>query len=254
MKISKERLRTMSARLRYVFGLMIIAGALIAAPVVFAESGSGSGLQPTSTPANSSTSQKDSTATDDKSIDQPLSETEKTELKTRITQIKADLKIKLTDAESKKLKLKCQPAQAIVKTVEVRVATNVLARTKAYQELTGKLTDITTKLQAKGVDVTEFKQEQTVLQAKITTFSTDLAAGKQAIDDVRNVDCVSDPAAFEAALQTAQAARDKLIKDATDIRAYVTGTIKPTLEKIRAQLEAQEKSSETSSQQKEGAN
>ena len=244
----------MLKRLRYFIGLAIMAAALIAAPAVFAESGTGSSStgSPTSTPPTQPTT--NTQTTDNTSTDLPLTAAQKTELLTRLAKQKTDLKIKLTDAETSKLKLKCQPAQTVVKTVETRVNTNVETRTKAYQDANDKLTAIIAKLQSKGIDVTELKSELTVLQGKITVFNTDLTAAKQAMSDVRNVDCLSDPTAFEAALQTARTARDKVIKDASDIKTYVSSTIKPTLEKIRQQLAAQEKPTSTNTSQPGGSN
>lgn len=247
MKITGKLLLDMLKKIQYIFGLVVMAAALTAAPVVFAETSNGSTGDGGSTQPNTSTN-------DDKDINQPLTEAQKTELQTRLTKQKTDLKIKLTDVETKKLKLKCQPAQAVVKNVEARVHDNAPTRTKAYQDITDKLNGIIAKLQSKEIDVTELKAEMTVLQGKITTFNTDLAAAKQAMNDVRNVDCISDPAAFEAALQTARTARDKVVKDASDIKAYITSTIKPSLEKIRGQLEAQEKNANNGSQQHEGSN
>jgi chromosome segregation ATPase len=112
----------------------------------------------------------------------------------------------------------------------------VPTRTKDYEALSSNLNTMLEKLNAKNIDTTELKAELTAVQTKITTFSTDLTAYKQALSDAKNADCTTDPAAFKAALQTARTARDKVVKDAADIKAYVINTIKPTLQKIRTQL------------------
>ena len=57
------------------------------------------------------------------------------------------------------------------------------------------------------------------------------------------MDCVTDPTGFKASLETARTARQKVATDATDIRTYVTGTIKPTLAKLRQQLETSKQGS-----------
>jgi len=251
--MSRESITNTLKKLQYILGLGVIASVLIAAPAVFAESGTGNSSTGTATstppqqPSNSASS-------DSSNTDQPLTTAQKTELQNRLAKQQTDLKIKLTDAESKKLKLKCQPAQAVVKNVETKVETNVSTRTKAYQDVNDKLTAIIAKLQAKQIDTTELKSELTVLQGKVATFNTDLTAAKQAMSDARNVDCISDPTAFETALQTARTARDKVIKDAGDIKSYVTTTIKPSLEKVRQQLAAQEKNSNNDSSQQGGSN
>jgi hypothetical protein len=85
-----------------------------------------------------------------------------------------------------------------------------------------------------------------VLQAKITVFNTDLTTYKQALSDLKLVDCATDPAAFQAALLTARASHDTLVKDSGDIKTYVQGTVKPTLTAIKTTLEASEKTTKTS--------
>ena len=53
-------------------------------------------------------------------------------------------------------------------------------------------------LKAKGVDTTTLESQITELKAKITTYSTDLAAYKQSLTDLKAVDCKTDPDAFQA--------------------------------------------------------
>ncbi len=212
----------MKKRLQYIISLSLMAPLMVLAPVAIAHG---------------------QTSDSSSSTDQQLTDTEKAQLQSRLEKEKTDLKIKLGVAETALIKAKCTPAVSNIKSLSTRFLTNVPQRVKAYDNLSSHLDTLITKLNAKGVDTTELKQELTTLQAKITTFNTDEAAYKQALSDAKNVDCSTDPAAFKAALLTARTARDKVMKDIADIKAYVKDTIKPTLQKIRTQLASQEQSS-----------
>jgi len=211
----------MKKRLQYIIGLSLITPLMILAPVAI---------------AHGQTSDSSSSSGDQ------LTETEKTQLQTRVEKEKTDLKIKLGTAETALIKAKCTPAQSNIKSLSTRFLTNVPQRVKAYENLSSHLNTLIDKLKAKGVDTTEITQELTTLQAKITTYNTDVTTYKQALTDAKNVNCATDPAAFKAALQTARNDRDQVIKDIADIKTYVTGTVKPTLQKIRTTLASQEQS------------
>ncbi len=225
----------MKSRLRYV--IASIVATLVFVPVVaFAVEDENQTSETTTTTTTSETKTEDAAA-----------------LKDRLEKKKTELKIKLTNLEQEKIKTRCKAAQGVVTSLSEKVKNNGPNRTKAYTELVSRLTALIDRLKAKGVDVTELQQELAVLQTKIDTFNTDLAAYKQALSDLKNVDCSTDPTAFKAALEASRAARDKLIADAADIKAYVKDTIKPTLEKIRAELKAQETAAEPTSTS-EGSN
>ena len=154
----------------------------------------------------------------------------------RLAARKAALKTKLSAVQSDHLKNVCKSAQGKATSTDSKVKGLATSRTQVYANITSKLNDLVTKLQAKNVDVTQLKAEITSLQSQITTFNTDLATYKQDVSDLVAMDCASDPTAFQASLDTARAARDKVLQDSTAIKTYVDGTIKPTLQQIRAQL------------------
>ncbi len=156
----------------------------------------------------------------------------------RLEKFKTDYKVKLSALETANLKQKCKPAQTVVKSVQERVNSGSGNRTKAYGKITDHLSGLLVKLKAKGVDTTKLEQEINELKAKVAQHDTDLAAYKQAVSDLKLLDCATDPAAFKAALLAARADRDKVVKDVADIRAYLKDTIKPTLQAIRAALDA----------------
>lgn len=221
----------MKQKINYLLAVVLLSAAFVAAPVVRAQTNSG-----------------DSNDSSSESQDEP---TDKRSAKERIEEHKKELKEKLTEIEQQKIKTKCKTAQAALSSLHTRVNESVTTRTKAYQKLTDRLNKLVDKLKTAGVDITELEAEITALSAKIDTYKTDLANYRQALSDLKSIDCTTDPTAFKAALEAARAKRETLSKTVQDIRTYVKGTIKPTLVEIHSQLE-EKKESQTSDN--EGSN
>lgn len=187
----------------------------------------------TSTDNNTASSSDDSAT---------LTETEKTEMNARVEKQKAEFKVKLATAEKLKIELKCSAAQGLIGSVKGRIKGIETSRGEVYKNVVDHLTDLSAKLKAKNVDTTALDADIAVLKTKIATFNTDLAAYKQSVTDLVAISCKQDPAGFKAALLAARANLDKVKKDAEDVRAYVTGTIKPLLVQIRSQVEKDDSS------------
>jgi len=160
----------------------------------------------------------------------------KTDLKTRVEKRKTELKTKLTTAQKTRLQSKCKPSQAVLGTVKSRSLTAETKHGEVYGNSATKLTELSTKLKNKGADTTELDAAIVTLQGKITTFNTDLATYKEAINDLLEMDCAADPDGFKASLESARTAREAVRKDAADVRTYLKDTIKPLLATIRSQL------------------
>jgi hypothetical protein len=242
---NKGKLMRKIKNLQYALMSALALGTFVLAPVAVMAEGTNSG----------SGSTKSSTKTE--STAEPTeSPADLAERAARLTKAKTDLKIKLTDKDSLTIKTKCKPAQVLVRTVGDRVDEKVKDRATAYGELVDRLNGIVVKLKAKNVDTAELEKEITALKALLATFKTDLATYKTALADVKSVDCVTNPDQFKAALETARTANATVLKDAAAVKSYVKVTIKPTLEKIRKSLEAEEKakSSESSTNSTTGAN
>lgn len=184
-----------------------------ATPLVFAVEG-------TTTTTNTTTS-TDSTKT----------------LAQRIADRKAALKTKLTNTEKTRIVAKCVASQGVVGNVKGKLQSTENARIKAYTAVETNLNELSTKLKDKGVDTTELNTNLVALKAKIDTFNTDLAAYKQDVSDLKDVDCKADPEGFKASLEAARTALTTVSKDGLDIRTYLTDTIKPLLKTIRTQLD-----------------
>ncbi len=178
-------------------------------------------------PTSSSDSAQTTTTNDDSS---------KKTLEQRTAEYKANFKQTLTKAQQTAVKTKCKAAQGLTSSLSGRIKGIETSRAEVYKNVTDHLSSLQIKLQNKDVDTTELQAEIAALQTKISTYKTDLAAYKQSVADLSAMDCASDPAAFKSALEAARAARTKVVADTTDIRTYITGTIKPTLTKIHDSL------------------
>lgn len=165
-----------------------------------------------------------------------LTEAQKKELQTRIQKRIADQKVKLTAAQQNRLATKCVSAQGALSSAGQRMDTVKAKRTEVYNNIIAKLTGLTTKLKAQNVDTTALESHIKVLQTKIDTYNTDLAAYKQAVSDMTAMDCSKDPTAFQASLEAARTALAKVRTDAAAVSEYVKNTIKPTLVEIRQKL------------------
>lgn len=172
-----------------------------------------------------------------------------TTLKQRIEARKAEFKVKLQAVEKARIMAKCAGAQGIITSVQNRSASAEKARTNVYNKLSDKLSSLITKLKAANVDTTELESELSGLQAKIKTFNTDMTTYKQAVSDLKDMDCKADPDAFKASLDDARKLREQLKTDATAIRTYVKDAIKPTLQTIRQDLAAKKDTSSEGSDQ-----
>ncbi len=164
------------------------------------------------------------------------------ELLRRLTDRKTSLKTKLTTAEQSRIKLKCVPSQTgSIKSLSGRIKGIETSRRQTHKNLLSRLDKLVEKLKVKNVDTTELEAEIVVLKTKIATFDADLVLYKQAITDLKSMDCVADPVSFKASLETARTLKQTVATDSESIKSYVNDTIKPTLKIIRTALETAEK-------------
>ena len=160
----------------------------------------------------------------------------------RLTDRKTSLKTKLTTAEQTRVKSKCVPSQTgSLKLLSGRIKGIETSRKETHKNLLSRLDKLIEKLKVKNVDTTELEAEIVVLKTKIATFDADLVLYKQAITDLKSMDCVADPVSFKASLETARTLKQTVATDSESIKSYVNDTIKPTLKIIRTALETAEK-------------
>lgn len=161
-----------------------------------------------------------------------------TALQQRVTTYKASLGRTVAASEQAKIKLRCSVAQANTKNLATRLSTVQKNRAAGYDKILSILNTLSTNLDKQAFETTALQENITALQTKVDTYKTTMNTYQQAVTDASVVDCAADPTAFIAALQTARTAHDAVMTQITDIRAYVTNTIKPTLQVIRTQIES----------------
>lgn len=220
----------MKSRIKLAISTGLLAPLFVVAPAFALDNTTAT--QPTSV---QSTSEQDAQTT----------ATKKQEMQDRLQKRKDELKLKLTVVEQKRLQARCKGSQGSLKSVGGRITGIETSRTQVYGNLVDRLTKLQAKLDAKGADSAELKTEIATLQTKIDTFKTDFATYKTAVSDLSEMDCVTDPTAFKASLETARTTLKKVQDDSKDIKAYVNDTIKPTLKKIRATLDGGDKPAAT---------
>lgn len=148
------------------------------------------------------------------------------------------LKEDLSTSVQQRIKLRCLAVQTNLKAVDARVQNIQTKRGTAYDNILARLNELVANLKNQAFDTTTLEQNVVELTAKVDTYKASMKEYSQAIDDLTVIDCAQDPTSFKAALEVARTNHQKLITSVGDIRTYVTNTIKPQLQAIRAQLEA----------------
>lgn len=158
------------------------------------------------------------------------------ELKARLDARKAALKTRLDATKQARIKLRCKASQSSISNIRGRIKGLETSRTNVYENLLSRLEKLNDRLKANDVDTAALETQLNELHTLIDTFNTDLAAYKLVVGDLADMDCATDPTAFQASLETARTARAKVAESAKAVRTYLTETIKPTLKDLKAQF------------------
>ena len=156
----------------------------------------------------------------------------------RIKAYKAELVEEIKKGEQDKIRLRCSVAQANAKILATRLASVQKKRGEAYDKILGDLNVLLGKLEKQAYETTALKENITTLQTKVDTYKTGMNNYYLAVNDLATIDCPTDPVAFAAALQASRKAHQAVQPQMTDIRAYITNTVKPTLVQVREQIAA----------------
>ncbi len=165
-------------------------------------------------------------------------------LQERVEKYKAGLSEQPSSSELDRLKLRCSVAQTALKNTQTRVATVQEKRVNAYAGVNEAVTELIAALDSANIDATDLKTQTAVLKEKTDAFATELVAYKQAVDDSAELDCATDPLALRAAIQEGRNRLTTLISSATDITQHVNNLLKPSLQKIKADLQVQQNAAE----------
>lgn len=153
----------------------------------------------------------------------------------RVSAYKKKLTVAVAEATKQKILGKCVAAQGVVKVYAKGYMTSVEARTKRYTDIVADLKALGSALAAKGVDVKVLNTDITNLQTKIDAFTAADKTYQQDVADLQALDCKADPTAFQAALTVARTDHAAVLQAVTDVKTYLTGTIKPVLGALKAE-------------------
>lgn len=165
-----------------------------------------------------------------------LTDTETT-LEERVNTRKNARSLRLSAAQQARLRSRCQAAQGLLTAYEARVKTLERNRVNAYDKIHDHLTSLLERLNGQ-VDTAELTAAIENLEAQVTAFQQHLNDYHQVITDLAAMDCTADPTGFRASLDTAKEQRSDLLSESAVIRTYIQDTLRPILQDIKAELQA----------------
>lgn len=226
-------------KLKLIFGSGLVVPMLTLSPVmVLAQSGTDSRTETTTTESSD-----ESTA--------PVTAEEAAkklaDMKKRLEERKTALKTKLDEVSKKRITNKCKASQNLVKGAETSAKAISANRSKAYTKIAEKVQSLIDKLKANGNDTTELEAALAVAKQKSDTLASAMETYEQTLADLREMDCTSDPVAFQATLDTARTQREAIKVAANDLRVYISTTLKEAIRKLRTEIEAEKKTEDTTS-------
>lgn len=214
-------------RFRLLMSTALTLSVFTFTPVIAMAATATNGSDPTSPSTTTTTTQKTEVETK-KSTETPAQRLEKNKTK---------YAIKLTTADQARLKLKCKTAQIKGKVLVSVIVKNNINRTATYTKISTSLDTLIPRLKDADFDTKTLEANKLELQKKITAYSTDLTAYKTQLSDMNEMDCVTDPTGFKAALEAAREQRVLVAKDATEIRTYAETTLKTTLKEVKVSMQ-----------------
>ena len=167
-------------------------------------------------------------------------------LQERINTYKATLKDTPSRSQLDRLKLRCNVSQTALKNLQTRVGATQEKRVGAYGTIQTKLDELITVLEQKDIELTDLKAQTAEFEKKVASFTEDLEAYKQAVDDAAALDCTEDPLALRAAIQEGRNRLTKLVSSVGEIRSHVNNLLKPSLLKVKEDLVTQANTAESS--------
>lgn len=165
-------------------------------------------------------------------------------LQERVEKYKTKLSEQPAKTELDRLTLRCEVSQNALKNVNTKVASVKEKRVEVYKNLVTDLDELIVVLEQSSVDVTDLKAQVDVLKTMIETFTTDIETYRQVVEDASELDCATDPLALKASIQEGRKNLSTLVTQMTEIKAHINNLVKPSLAKIKADLQAQQAESQ----------
>lgn len=153
----------------------------------------------------------------------------------RIANYKTKQAVKLATAEETKLKGSCKAAQAKITALGAKSTATYTARTKLFTSVTTKLTSLQTGLTDAGVETKDLEAAQAAFLKAGAEYKTAYEALQSDLTDTAELDCVTDPTAFKAALMTARTDR-QVMADKAKAVVDILPTVRAALVTARKDL------------------
>lgn len=151
----------------------------------------------------------------------------------RINERKAKATAKLTAAQQRRIQARCKAAQVKLGTLSTKGQAVQTKQVTRYADITTKLEAVATAAKSNGADVTELTAQIAMLQEKSTALIESFNTYINSVDDSAVLDCIGDPVAFKASLDSGRAGLKELRSQSAEIRAYLKDTIRPTLTALK---------------------
>jgi hypothetical protein len=155
----------------------------------------------------------------------------------RISQLKIDYRINLSDAEQELIRSRCSGAQVALGKVLARSQTTSEARSKVYTSVIDVLSNTRVRFDKRQIDVSNLDLLIVQYQQKKQEFDTAITAYQVALDDAIRVDCRQFPNDFRAALEGVRTARKQVVDVSRDIRETTLSTLKTTFDTLKLRLD-----------------
>lgn len=177
------------------------------------------------------------TETQSQESEDVTAETKAEQRAARIQALKDKKQERITQLEQKRITQKCKPAQNIIDKLQSSMNKVVENRKEKYGNLTSKLSELSTKLLAAGVDTTELDSAITEIEMTISDAILLIENYNTSLSDIAAMDCESDPEGFKLTLDEARVQRTEIISLQGTLRSGVNEKIKPLLDSIKLSLQ-----------------
>ena len=211
------------------FGFVILAAVVLCAPVIVIAEESTTTAVPTATSLEPTTTLENSS---------PEAKAEQREI--RIKEAKEKATNRISAAEEKKIAGLCKSAQSKIIKLQENAENILTNRQEKYKKTLNKLNELSIKLRTAGANTTELDASIVELESKTSEISETLTTYNTTLNDLSEMDCVSDPSGFKAALQSARTQRTENVQSSGSFKSYIKDTIKPILQSLKEQLNTTE--------------
>lgn len=158
----------------------------------------------------------------------------------RISALKEQFKISLSDKEKTLVSSRCVGAQGELRKISTRLLVTSKEREVSYSSAILNLIQLKSALEAKHTDTSNIDLLIVLYQQKKTSFDTAILAYELSLEDVVSIDCVHNPDDFRAALEGVRSARKPVVDASSQIREITRSNLKTTFDSILIRLQTED--------------